>query len=285
MNLRNFESNIKSQYGEDGVIAEIFNRIGNDNKVCVEFGAWDGTHLSNTWNLWHNLNWGAYLIEGDPAKAKVLEKAVEAFPNVHAIEAYVMPEGENSLDVILSRQNVPKDLDLLSIDIDGDDYYIFQNLNNFRPRVIIIEFNPTVPPHLEMVQARGEYMGASALSLVKLGESKGYKAVYITDVNLFFVTNDIFDLGSFEILDLDKCFKANYLVNIITSFDGIPFLTGDLKYRLGVPLPSEPVSELNIKSVFSSLKRKKGKVSPKIPKFKSPLTYMPVNIFKRRENN
>jgi hypothetical protein len=279
MNLRKFESNIKSQYGEDGVISEIFHRIGTENKICVEFGAWDGIHLSNSWNLWHNLNWNAYLIEGDSEKVKVLQKTIAPFPGVHALEAYVMPEGQNSLDQILAKQNLPKNFDLLSIDIDGDDYHIFENLNHFKPRVIIIEFNPTVPAHLEMVQERGEQMGASALSIIKLGESKGYTAVHITAVNLFFITNEIFDMGQFEKLDLDKSFKTDHLVSVITSFDGFQYLTSRLNY--GPELPVEPIPEVSLKAVLKNNILKQSK-KLKLPKFKAPASFIPVNIFKRR---
>ena len=62
MSLRKFEYNVKSQNGEDGVIEEIFNRIGTKNNICVEFGAWDGIQLSNTFNLWNNREWNAVLI-------------------------------------------------------------------------------------------------------------------------------------------------------------------------------------------------------------------------------
>ncbi|HEY4799646.1 MAG TPA: hypothetical protein VII99_11260, partial [Bacteroidia bacterium] len=172
MSLSSFEYNVKSQFGEDGVIDEIFKRIKNQDKICVEFGAWDGEHLSNTWNLWHNLGWSSYLIECDKEKFDTLEKSIAAFPKVKAINAFVMPEGENSLDNILSKTNIPKNFDLLSIDIDGDDYYVFENLNSYRPKAVIVEFNPTVPPHLEMVQERGQFMGASALSVIQLGKRK-----------------------------------------------------------------------------------------------------------------
>lgn len=282
MNLKKFEKNIKSQYGEDGVIGEIFARIGTENKICVEFGAWDGTHLSNSWNLWHNQDWSAYLIEGVAERVKDLEKATSSFPKVHPIEAFVMPEGKNSLDEILSKHKVPKDLDLLSIDIDGDDYYIFQHLNNFRPRVIIIEFNPTVPPYMEMVQERGEYMGASALSIIKLGEKKGYKAVHITSINIFFVSNEVFEGGKFDLLDLDKSFNRDHLVSVITSYNGFPFLTADLQYRTGDPLPDEPGEQITFKAFLKSMLRKRSKGTEKIPRVKSSNSLLPVNIFKKQ---
>ena len=63
-----YSNNITSQFGEDGIIKEIFNRIGTKYKICVELGAWDGKHFSNTWNLWFNNEWHAILIEADKNK-------------------------------------------------------------------------------------------------------------------------------------------------------------------------------------------------------------------------
>jgi hypothetical protein len=67
--LATFSSNVTSQYGEDGVIAEILRRIGVRNRWCVEFGAWDGKYLSNTWSLINQSDWSAVLLEGDKDRA------------------------------------------------------------------------------------------------------------------------------------------------------------------------------------------------------------------------
>lgn len=276
MSLKKFEKNIQSQFGEDGVIEEIFKRIGTTNKICVEFGAWDGIYLSNTWNLWNNENWTAYLIEGDRTKVDILEKSIYDFPKVKAINKYVTPQGVNCLDNILEKYDVPKKIDLLSIDIDGDDYYIFQHLEIYKPNVILVEFNPTVPPHIEMVQALGEYMGASALSIIKLGESKGYKAIHITEVNIVFLADEIFELGAFELLNLEDAFIPSHLLYVITTFDGIPFLSSNPQY--GQLIHNEPIPN----GFFNKSNRKsKRKRELRVPEFKSVPTLIPVEIFKK----
>ena len=232
MSLKSFEKNIQSQFGEDGVIEEIFNRIGTTNKICVEFGAWDGIHFSNAWNLWHNKDWTALLIEGDKAKHELLVSNTKKFNNVHPYLAYVAPEGENSLDSILKKVNFPKDLDMLSIDIDGDDYYILETLNNFKPRLILIEYNPTIPPGLDILQSKGEYFGSSALSLLKLAHKKGYKLVHMTDTNMFFVSdNDFLKLDIEEPL-LENIFDRKHLVYVISSYDGRSLLVGNPPYSV-----------------------------------------------------
>ncbi len=276
MNLKSFEKNIQSQFGEDGVIEEIFKRIGTKNKICVEFGAWDGIHLSNSWNLWHNKEWFAYLIEGDKEKTKQLEENLSIFPKTKAINAYVEPEGIFSLDAILSKYSVPKDFDLLSIDIDGNDYYIFKNLNYFKPRLIIIEFNPTVPPQIEMVQEKGEYMGASALSLINLAREKGYKPIHITDVNLFFLPDEIYDLKDFDEFDLESQFDKTHLVNVITTYDGKSYLSSPLPYKMELPQKER----ISFKSVLKKI-LVKPKQSQIEPKFTSSNSLIPVDIFKK----
>ena len=141
-----YKKNIVSQWGEDGIIEEIFKRIGTTSKLCVEFGAWDGKHFSNTWNLWNNHNWSAILIEGDAKRFKVLKHNTEHNNKITPVQAYVSIQGKNSLDRILVDTAHVAAVDLLSIDIDGDDYHIWKNLNHVTPRVVVIEHNPTVPP-------------------------------------------------------------------------------------------------------------------------------------------
>ncbi|MFB9844064.1 FkbM family methyltransferase [Mucilaginibacter ginsenosidivorans] len=230
MSLKKFEKNIRSQFGEDGIIEEIFERIGVTDKTCVEFGAWDGIHFGNTWNLWHQSGWRTLLIEGDPDKYKLLVSNTSGHANVTPLLAFVTDSGPDALDNILRRQQFPARIDLLSIDIDGDDYYILESLRDFTPRVIIIEYNPTIPPDMEVVQEKGGYFGSSALSLLKLGREKGYKLAHITATNLILVAANEFDKLRFAEPSLDEIFVRNNLVYLISSYGGSTFLAGELNY-------------------------------------------------------
>ena len=82
-------------------------------------------------------------------------------------------------------------IDLLSIDIDSNDYYIFESLETMRPRVIVCEYNPTLPSELDVYGAYGESMGASISALDKVAISKGYTLVAITVTNGIWVRNDV----------------------------------------------------------------------------------------------
>ncbi|MEW6161217.1 MAG: FkbM family methyltransferase, partial [Verrucomicrobiota bacterium] len=251
---------VTSQWGEDGVIEEIFRRIEPANRYCVEFGAWDGKYLSNTWNLWHNEGWSALLIEGDGPRCEELRKSVEALGRIQVCHALVSIEGENSLDAILARFSVPQDLDLISIDIDGDDYHVFASLKRFQPRVVIVEHNPTVPPHLDIVQEPGQYFGASARAQLNLAHRKGYKLVGCTRTNCFFVRADVFPRLGMAEPELEQVFPRTDLRFLFTAYDGTPYLDGALTY--GPPLERMP--RLNF-----------GRRKPR-PNIKAPETIVPV---------
>ncbi len=230
MELRKYEKNITSQFGEDGVIEEIFLRIGVTNKTCIEFGAWDGKHLSNTWRLWNELGWKTYLIEGDKSRFEELKRNTSGYSNVVSINAFVDVDGKFSLDSILERANAESEIDLLSIDIDSDDYYIFNSLKNYRPRLVIVEYNPTIPPHIELVQKKGELMGCSALSLIKLGRALGYEPIHMTTTNVFFLLNEEFEKGYFETIDINEMYQNNIFVYVISDYAGKTYLTSKIPY-------------------------------------------------------
>ncbi len=232
MSFKSYEKNIQSQFGEDGVIEEIFNRIGTSNKICIEFGAWDGIHLSNSWALWKNKEWKALLIEGDKNKFVELKNNTKECANVIPYLAFVAVDGENSLESIVKKNQLPLEPDMLSIDIDGDDYYIFESLTELKPRLILIEYNPTIPPAFDLKQAKGEYFGASALSLLRLAHRKGYKLAHLTDTNLFFVHENSFSKLNIKEPALEDIFVNTHLVHVVSSYDGKSFLLGKPPYSI-----------------------------------------------------
>ncbi|MFN0193375.1 MAG: hypothetical protein ACKVP5_15615 [Aestuariivirga sp.] len=189
------QANVFSQSGEDGIIEAIFEHIGTRNKWCVEFGAWDGVHLSNTCNLIKNHDWFAVQIEGDTKKFQTLVKNFEGNSRVRQIEAMVgFTKGVDSLDDILSRTDIPSDFDLLSVDIDGNDWHIWDSLKDYHPRVVVIEHNGSVPNDVIFVQDRDMSVneGCSLAALIRLGKEKGYEFCAVTTPNAFFVAKEEF---------------------------------------------------------------------------------------------
>ncbi|OIO35917.1 MAG: hypothetical protein AUJ72_06240 [Candidatus Omnitrophica bacterium CG1_02_46_14] len=222
IDLRNFKEPGSSQAGEAGLISAIFRAIGTTNKTCVDCGAFDLKNLSNVYPLWKEVGWNALLIEGNTLYFNRMKRS-EVPGNVKLLNLYVFPRGDNSLDQILKRQNFPKEFDLISIDVDGIDYHLWKNFSEHQPRTVIIEYNPTIPPHLSVIgNENGNYIGASAKALTDLGVSKGYILVACTTTNLIFVLDKY--ASCFQNAgDLDKLFDYSAINYAMTSYDGALF--------------------------------------------------------------
>jgi len=225
---------VYSQSGEDGIVEKIFDIIGTTSKVCVEFGAWDGFYLSNTANLWARQGWKGVLIEMDSARFKQLVENTKPY-HCRCLAARVEGAGANTLENILKRESVTEPVDLLSIDIDSDDYYVLQSLAELRPRLIICEYNPTIPPQMELVPEPGNYFGCAALSLVKLAEKKGYKLVAVTNSNCFFVQVADFPRFADYETSLDKIAITSHLTYLITGYAGDYLLSREPTYGCNRP--------------------------------------------------
>jgi hypothetical protein len=181
-NLKDYERSFYSQGGEDGVLERIFECVGETNRFCVEFGAKDGVELSNTAHLRLDRGWTGLLME---ASAPVSDGIVQEFVTAENINA------------LFEKHSVPEVFDLLSIDIDGNDYWVWKALDRFRPRVVVMEYNiyfrlddpRTVPYDPERVWDESGYHGASLAALRKLGVEKGYSLVHTESwmPNAFFV--------------------------------------------------------------------------------------------------
>ena len=186
--LKKYAKNINSQFGEDGIIEKIFTIIEESDKWCVEFGAWDGKNLSNTYNLLANKNWRGILIEANPRKFKDLLETYKENPQVQCMNKFVNFGGSDSLENILSSTEIPENFDLLSIDVDGNDYHIWSSVKIYNPKVVIIEFNPSIPNDIFFVQDPNFNLnhGNSLLALIELGKTKGYELICTTDVNGIF---------------------------------------------------------------------------------------------------
>jgi hypothetical protein len=193
------ERSVFSQYGEDGVIERIFEVIEPGPKFAVEFGAYDGVNNSNMRNLVVNHGWASFQIEGDPGRAAKLRRNYAAYPTTKTLQAWVWP---GNIEILFEENDVPKDLDLLVIDIDTNDYYVWRAIHEFRPKVVMIEANFAFPPPQRMVidfhpmnyWDRTYYSGASIQSLYELGKRKGYEMLHqmTAGPNLLFVLEQYF---------------------------------------------------------------------------------------------
>lgn len=203
--LAAFARNVTSQYGEDGIIDHIVRVIQPSARYCVEFGAWDGIHLSNCHTLVTSRPliggpWEGLMIEADSAKYKLLTATYIGLANVKSLNRLVSFDGPDALDNILREAGAPSSFGLLSVDIDGNDYHIWESLSHFKPEIVVIEFNPTVPNDVVFVQDKSFDVnhGCSLLALIELGKQKGYELAAATTTNGIFVTEEKYPLLGIE---------------------------------------------------------------------------------------
>jgi hypothetical protein len=184
------ERRIFSQNGEDGILEYIFDNLGTTDKFYVEFGTENGDEC-NTRLLWERYGWDGVLLDGG-GKAKdgrVIHN--------HFISA------ENIVD-LFKKYKVPKELDLLSVDIDANDFYVARKIfeeGGYRPRVFICEYNRNFAPKDSYTIAYNStyrwdgtaYFGVSALAWMRLMERYGYAPIYldVLGINMFFVRRKV----------------------------------------------------------------------------------------------
>jgi hypothetical protein len=224
---------VHSQNGEDGILERIFELLGVDHGWCVEFGAWDGVHLSNTRHLIEHQGWSAVLIEANPEKFGELRENSRPFPKVTCVQRFVTFDPPDHLEGILAQAGVPEDLDLLSIDVDGADFHIWEGLRTYRPKIVVIEINPTMPNHVDFVQARDMSVqhGSSLLAMVGLGQRKGYELAAVTTSNGIFARDDVFPALGVEDNAIDTLRPGHeHETALLHLFDGTLALAGRTRH-------------------------------------------------------
>ena len=199
LRLERFGHKIYSQNDEDGIIAEIFRRIGVTNRVFFEFGVEDGLE-SNTHLLLHQGWTGAWAEANENHTLSIRDNFKVAIAGGHLRVSETRITRENINDLVRGL-NLPEEIDLISIDIDSNDYWVFKELSATHPRVAVIEYNAKFLPPMKRVipyqQDRtwngSDYHGCSLQSLTDLAEARGYSLVAcnITGVNAFFVRTDL----------------------------------------------------------------------------------------------
>ena len=180
--LKSAEKSVFSQAGQDGVLFEIFKQLRIQKGTFCSWGERDGVDLSNTANLRLYYGWRGTLIDAEPL-SPIVEKE------------YITAESVNH---ILAMYKVG-DVDLLCIDQDGNDYWVFEAIQ-IKPKVIVIEYNSkfrndesyTIEYNPFHQWQGDDYYGASLLALKKLGEAKGYTLVYVVaELDAIFIRNDL----------------------------------------------------------------------------------------------
>lgn len=194
-----------SQFEEDGLLLYIFSVIGMGSKSFVDLGSNDCVN-SNCANLAIHFGWLGLFVDGDKTMIKIGKKFYSKYPNPwnHPQQfscSFITEENVNSL---MKNKGIEGEIELLSIDIDGNDFWIWKAIEVIQPKVVVIESQVAfgdknlVVPYIDGYNSdikSNYYSGASTIALQKLGKEKGYRLIGSNQYghNLFFMKNGVGD--------------------------------------------------------------------------------------------
>ena len=196
------EYRVFSQWGEDGIIDWLTTRVPIEREIFIEFGIENYTEANTRFLLMHR-NWSGLVIDSSEANiGSIKHQEVSWRYKLKAATAFITRENING---IFRENNISGDIGLLSIDIDGNDYWIWKVIDAVSPRIVVIEYNSRLGPDLSVTIpydadfSRGPahysmiYYGASLRALWKLGRQKGYQLICCNSAgnNAFFVREDV----------------------------------------------------------------------------------------------
>lgn len=195
-----------SQHEEDGILLYLFSLLGTTNKRCVEICAGDGIEC-NTANLVINHRWVGLMVDGNAENVAKGREFYSRHPDTQHWPPIIVREWvtRGNVNAIIRAHGFAGEIDLLSLDIDGIDYWLWKEIDVISPRVLVLEFNHLWGPEdsvtvpyaddftAECSQYGSDYAGASLMAFVKLGREKGYRLVATNAIatNAFFVRQDL----------------------------------------------------------------------------------------------
>jgi len=189
---------VYSQHDEDGIIEEIFRRIGTTDQHFVEFGVGDGVENCTTYCLLKG--WTGAWIDGSAECFQGIQRNLRSFLDSQQLKALYSFITSENIESLFRQLGVPQQFDLLSIDIDRNDLWVWQAIKYYRPRVVAIEYNAsfkqmascTIPYNPNAIWDGSNFSGASLKALEIVGRKKGYELVgcNYTGVTAFFVRED-----------------------------------------------------------------------------------------------
>jgi hypothetical protein len=195
--LNHFEFQAYSQNGEDGILAEIFRRIGTRERFFVEVGVGNG--LENNTVLLLARDWHGCWIEGSESCGKEIRAQFQDVLKNERLKFSNKYVSAENIQGLFQEIGIPVEFDVLSLDIDRNTYHLWKALKGFHPRVVIVEYNATFPADMEWtveydaarVWNQTCYFGASLKAYERLGDEFGYSLVGcdLSGTNAFFVRN------------------------------------------------------------------------------------------------
>ncbi len=251
------EFRVYSQWGEDGLIQYLINKIAIPKPIFIEFGTEDYAE-SNTRFLLQNNNWAGLLIDGSPENIEAIKRdGLYWRHNVKAECAFITRDNINEL---ITKNGIAGDIGLLSVDLDGNDYWIWEAITVVQPRIVICEYNSlfgpdacvTVPYKADFVASQahysGAYFGASLAALELLGRKKGYRLIGSNSAgcNAFFVREEL--CAELPVKTSREAYVRSQFQNLMDETGQLIF--GNFDQRLE-QIRRLPVLELNSNSTMT----------------------------------
>lgn len=247
--LSDFEFKIFSQFGEDGIIQYLINNIPIENKVFVEFGVEDYQE-SNTRFLMMNNNWSGLVIDGSEKNINNLKKQEWFWRyDLEAIAAFI---DKDNINTILNDTKY-KNIGILSIDIDGNDYHILKQINikRLNPAILITEYNSvfgknrsiTIPYDSKFQRTSAHYSnlyyGASLAALTELANNLNYALIGCTSTgnNAFFIQRNLIHHTVFKELTADQAYVESRFRESRDTSGALSFCSGNRRIEQIKGLP------------------------------------------------
>lgn len=198
--LTKFQSQVYSQNAEDGIIAEIFNRIGTSDKYFIEIGIGNG--LENNTRFLLQSEWVGTWIDNSKQNTKLAKKYFPKELENNSLTIITANVESYNIKEIFKKAEVKTEFDFLSIDIDMNTHHIWKSIDTYHPRVVCVEYNSSIPPSVDYCtpyspnmewDGFSNHFGAGLKTLEKIGSDLNYNLVgcdYL-GVNAFFVRKDL----------------------------------------------------------------------------------------------
>jgi len=260
-NINDYEFKVFSQNGEDGIIQYILSKIKGTEKTFIEFGVQNYLE-SNTRFLLQSYGWCGLVIDANEKNIRYIKNRFEKKYRLTATCAFITKDNINNL---ITNHGFKGEVGILSIDIDGNDFSIWEAINCFNPKIVICEYNSLFGPTAEVSipynekfireQAHHSYLyyGASISALAKLGEQKGFSLVgsNLAGNNLFFVQNEF--ASNFEVLSPIEAYKKQMFCEARNQKGEMIFLNYSERIKQIQDLPIYDFKSDSIKTIKESL--------------------------------
>lgn len=245
------EFKVSSQWGEDGIIQWLVDNLNISQKKFIEFGVQDYTESNTRYLLMHN-NWAGLIIDGSKENIEyVMHDDIYWRYNLKAVHKFITAENINDIFV---QNGIVGEIGLLSVDIDGNDYWVWKAIKVVQPDIVICEYNHrfgadkavTVPYDANFVRAEKHYSciyyGASIKALTKLAETKGYSLVAgnKSGNNVFFVKNELLN-DTVKKREVNDIFAVGQFRESRNVDNELSFLDAEAEQRILWSLPLEEV--------------------------------------------